>query len=150
MGEKKSSVIAKIILGSVLGVFVFIIPISWKGEMTIPLWIIKGFFNQILGVGAVYILLGIVVIAALGSTYVACTPKKKYPGFIEGLFRVSPFMLIVRWLAVAAETIAIFQLGPEEFWEPNTGGLIALKKKRSPLAKPLTKHTIERKKLPDF
>ena len=125
MGEKKSSVIAKIILGSVLGVFVFIIPISWKGEMTIPLWIIKSFFNQILGVGAVYILLGIVVIAALGSTYVACTPKKKYPGFIEGLFRVSPFMLIVRWLAVAAETIAIFQLGPEEFWEPNTGGLIA-------------------------
>lgn len=71
MGEKKSSVIAKIILGSVLGVFVFIIPISWKGEMTIPLWIIKSFFNQILGVGAVYILLGIVVIAALGSTYVA-------------------------------------------------------------------------------
>lgn len=126
MEEKmKFGVIAKIIVGSILGVFVFIIPINWNGEMTIPLWIIKNFFNQILGVGAVYVLFGIVLIAAAGSTIMACTPNKKYPVFAEGLFKVSPFMLIVRWLAVAAEAIAIFKLGPEAFWEPNTGGLIA-------------------------
>ena len=121
----KSSSIVKVIVGSLLGIFIFMTPLPAQGELTIPLWTIKNALGSILGASQVYILLAVVCIAAIGSTILAFTPNKKYPEFVQILFKVSPLMLAVRWLAVAAEVIAMFQLGPEVFWEPNTGGLIA-------------------------
>lgn len=124
-GNRNTGVTVKIIIGSILGVFIFMTPIPWEGELTIPLWILKNMVADILGGASVYILLGVICVAAVGSTVVTFTPQKKYHDFVLGLFKVSPFMLAVRWLAVAAYIISIFKLGPEIFWEPNTGGLIA-------------------------
>jgi nucleoside recognition membrane protein YjiH len=121
----KTSVIMKIIFGSILGIFIFMTPMPWQGELTIPLWIIKNLLADVLGALQVYILLAVICIAAVGSTLLTIMSKKEFPPFVQILFRVSPLMLVVRWFAVIAYVISIFKLGPEAFWEPNTGGLIA-------------------------
>ena len=41
----KTSVIMKIIFGSILGIFIFMTPMPWQGELTIPLWIIKNLLS---------------------------------------------------------------------------------------------------------
>lgn len=124
-GKMKPSVIAKVIIGSLLGIFIFMIPIPWKGELTIPLWILKNMVAAILGRSIIYIMLGFICLAAIGSTVVTIMSKKEFSPFVSSLFKVSPLMLIVRWLAVVGYVVSIFKLGPEMIWEPNTGGLIA-------------------------
>lgn len=125
MDSKHKKNVLKVLIGSILGILIFMIPMPVNGELTIPLWTIKNIIGAILGGSAVYILLAIISIAALGATLLAVTPNKEYPDLVKSLFKVSPLMLVVRWLAVVAEIIAVFQIGPEQFWEPNTGGLIA-------------------------
>ncbi|CAM3092493.1 YjiH family protein [Vibrio rarus] len=111
---------------SILGLFLFMAPISYDGNLTIPVAVLAKTLQAALDSS----LIGIVtfIIASMALASVACAIKTPpfiaNSHFLTGLFKPSPLWLAVRVIGGIAVTMTYFQVGPEAIWEENTGGLV--------------------------
>lgn len=111
---------------SLIGVFLFMAPVSYNGDITIPVAILAKSIQALFGDFLIEMITAIVAFMAAAS--LLC--RIKTPSFIanshflNGLFNPSPLWLAVRVLGGLAIVLTYFQIGPKAIWEPNTGGLV--------------------------
>lgn len=114
------------LIPSLIGLFLFMAPISYDGDLTIPVAILAKSIQAIFGEYLVSVITAIVAFMAVASIlYKIFKPTFiKSDPFLEGLFNPSPLWLAVRVIGGTAAVMTFFQIGPEAIWEENTGGLV--------------------------
>lgn len=111
---------------SLIGVFLFMAPVSYNGDITIPVAILAKSIQALFGDALVGIVTAI--IAFMSAASLLCKVFKPafvtQNAFLNGLFNPTPLWLAVRLIGGAAVVMTFFQLGPKAVWEENTGGLV--------------------------
>ncbi|WP_413645987.1 YjiH family protein [Marinococcus sp. PL1-022] len=118
--------ISKFVFPSLLGVFLFMTPLSYDGSVTIPVALLAGVLQ-----GALSTALPFIITAAIALTFV-CTVLMKWTqasfvvegSFFYRLFHVSTPWAVIRGIAVIAAVMTVWEIGPEFIWSENTGGLL--------------------------
>lgn len=120
------SSILKFIIPSLIGALLFMIPISYNGEITIPIAIFSGFILDILSDFLPAITTVLISITAIISiiTKVFKPSIIKDNSFFNSLFDVTPLWFIARILGMIFAISALFKVGPEWMWSDVTGGLL--------------------------
>ncbi|MEI2357415.1 YjiH family protein [Mesobacillus zeae] len=102
------------------------IPISYKGEITIPIAILSGLIQKGLGAYLPQIMTVIVCLTLVG-TLLAKTIRPQIMmrnAFLKNLFDVAPVWFAARILGAIFAVATLYKLGPEMIWSKNTGGLL--------------------------
>ncbi|MCA1320377.1 YjiH family protein [Bacillus tianshenii] len=101
-------------------------PISYNDEITIPIAILSGQLQELLGGTIPYIMTIIISITAIATliTKLAKPAYTKRPGFFNALLNVSLFWTITRIFGMVFAIMTLFKLGPEAVWSDATGGLL--------------------------
>ncbi|MBU2899237.1 YjiH family protein [Vibrio hepatarius] len=114
------------LIPSLLGLFLFMAPISYEGDITIPVAILAKTIQGLFGEYLVGIVTSIIIF--MSSVSVLCRIKNPEfiarNAFLNGLFNPSSLWLLVRVIGGAAVAMTFFQVGPKAIWEENTGGLV--------------------------
>ncbi|MFY2506875.1 YjiH family protein [Vibrio pectenicida] len=114
------------LIPSLLGLFLFMAPISYEGDITIPVAILAKTIQALFGDHLVGIVTSIIIFMA--SVSVLCRIKNPEfiarNAFLSGLFNPSSLWLLVRVIGGLAVAMTFFQIGPKAVWEENTGGLV--------------------------
>ncbi len=131
MEEKKGLIehptgkqIAKFIVPSAFGVFLFLCPIWYNGNMNIPLGVISEWVAAFIKPFAAYAILVIVLISAIMSL-VGNLLKPKFileNEMLKKYFTPSPAYTVIRCIGAVIATMSVFQIGPEFIWSGDTGG----------------------------
>jgi len=114
------------LIPSLIGVFLFMAPISYDGSFTIPVAVLAKSIQALFGDSLVAILTVIIAFMSVASF----ATKVFKPAFIvnneflNGLLNPSWLWLAVRIIGGAAVIMTFFQIGPKAIWEENTGGLV--------------------------
>ncbi|WP_215405012.1 YjiH family protein [Vibrio gigantis] len=124
--EKSKGSFWVFLIPSLIGLFLFMAPISYQGDLTIPVAILAKSIQAVFGEYLVSIITAIVAFMSVASV-LSTIFKPTFitsNSFLNGLFNPSPLWLLVRLIGGAAAVMAFFQVGPEVIWEENTGGLV--------------------------
>ncbi|MEZ8491474.1 YjiH family protein [Vibrio splendidus] len=124
--EKSKGSFWVFLIPSLIGLFLFMAPISYQGDLTIPVAILAKSIQAVFGESLVTIITAIVAFMSVASV-LSTIFKPAFitsNSFLNGLFNPSPLWLLVRLIGGAAAFMAFFQVGPEFIWEENTGGLV--------------------------
>ena len=124
--EKSKGSFWVFLIPSLIGLFLFMAPISYQGDLTIPVAILAKSIQAVFGESLVAIITAIVAFMSIASV-LSTIFKPAFitsNSFLNGLFNPSPLWLLVRLIGGAAAFMAFFQVGPEFIWEENTGGLV--------------------------
>ncbi|KAB0482102.1 YjiH family protein [Vibrio chagasii] len=124
--EKSKGSFWVFLIPSLIGLFLFMAPISYQGDLTIPVAILAKSIQAVFGEYLVSIITAIVAFMSVASV-ISTIFKPTFitsNSFLNGLFNPSPLWLLVRLIGGAAAFMAFFQVGPEFIWEENTGGLV--------------------------
>lgn len=116
----------KFIIPSILGVLLFIIPIKYKGDVTIPIAILSGILVNLIGENLVYIVVTILIISAI-LTLICTLLKPKFltnNKFLNSLFTTTPLWLIIRFLGGVFGALSLFQIGPQMIISNDTGAFV--------------------------
>ncbi len=115
--------LAKFILGSAFGILMFLVPIPQDGSFTTLLDFIKSFLKNLFGAAMPYILLVIVVAAAVMSLYdfIAKPDWIRKNHFLSKAFVSSPFYLISKLVGAVVVCLTVFGVGPEFIISADTG-----------------------------
>ncbi|MBF0708826.1 YjiH family protein [Alkalihalobacillus hwajinpoensis] len=114
------------LIPSLIGILLFIVPITQDGGITIPVAFLAGQINASIGELIPAITVFIMVVATVGS-FVAVTIKPQFLArnpALHTLLHVRPFWLIARLLGTIFAVMTLYQLGPEMIYSENTGGLL--------------------------
>ncbi|MGD6834746.1 YjiH family protein [Sutcliffiella halmapala] len=118
--------ILKFLIPSLIGILLFMFPISYKDEITIPIAILSGQLQDQLGGTIPYIMTAIITITAIATVFtkLAKPSYTKQPGFFNSLLNVSLFWTVTRIVGMVFAIMTLFKLGPEAVWSDVTGGLL--------------------------
>ncbi|MEZ8969300.1 YjiH family protein [Vibrio cyclitrophicus] len=124
--EKSKGSFWVFLIPSLIGLFLFMAPISYQGDLTIPVAILAKSIQAVFGESLVAIITAIVAFMSVASVLSSIFKPASITSssFLNGLFNPSPLWLLVRMIGGAAAFMAFFQIGPEFIWEENTGGLV--------------------------
>jgi len=116
------------LIPSLIGVFLFMIPIPFDGSWIIPVAIFANFIQQenILGPYIPGIMTFLITLTAICSLLTKLFKPEfilKYP-FWNNLFNVNYFWLIIRILGAVFAIMTFYQIGPEIVWSSDTGGTL--------------------------
>lgn len=114
------------LLPSLLGIFIFMTPISVDGKITIPVAQLSSMVQEILGGVLPQITVLLISVSAIGSI-TAKVFKPKFiieNNFLNNLFNVSPLWFVIRLVGATFAIITLTKIGPEFIWSENTGGLL--------------------------
>ncbi|WP_176167285.1 YjiH family protein [Mesobacillus jeotgali] len=102
------------------------IPISYKGEITIPIAVLSGWVQDLLGGTLPAIMTVIIVLTFIGTLLIKTVRPEilNRNHFLKALFDVPAIWLFARLLGAIFAIMALFKLGPEAIWSSNTGGLL--------------------------
>ncbi len=129
MAEKQSHKIKTFLtflIPSLIGLLLFMTPISYQDAITIPIAIVSKSLQSLLGESIITIVLSIVVFMAI-ATLLCKLLKPKFlqqHEFAHALFNVSPMWTIVRILGAIFIVLTYFDIGPEAIKSADTGALV--------------------------
>ena len=116
----------KFILPSLLGVLLFMIPINYNGNITIPVAILSSKLTDILGISLPYIIAITLVISGI-ITFITFIFKPKFilnNSFLNSLFNLTPIWSISRIVGSIFGVLTLLQVGPEFIISDITGGFV--------------------------
>ncbi len=118
--------LSKFIIPSLLGVFLFMTPITVDGNVTIPVAILSSQFIALLSPILPELLLSTIILTGVGSILAVCLKPKwlMNNAFLNTLFHVSPVWFVLRLVAVVVSVCTYLQVGPKAIYSPATGGMI--------------------------
>ncbi|MCY6959786.1 YjiH family protein [Clostridium brassicae] len=116
----------KFLLPSLLGILFFITPISYQGEITIPIAVLAKSVQNLLLKNLPGIMTIIISITFLGTTITKLFKPKTILDnkFLYTLFNVSSMWFISRIVGFVFAISTFFKIGPEFIWSQDTGGLL--------------------------
>lgn len=129
MAEKQTHNIKTVLtflVPSIIGLLLFMTPISYQDAITIPIAIVSKGLQNLLGDSIVAIVTAIVVLTAIAT--LICKAAKptilnRYP-FFRALLDVSPMWALVRVLGAIFIVLTFTGTGPEAIHSGNTGALV--------------------------
>ncbi len=124
--KKSAGSLWMFLIPSLLGVFLFMAPVTYEGSFTIPVAILAKSIQALFGDSLVAILTVIIAFMSVAS-FATKILKPAFivdNSFLNGLFNPSWLWLLVRVIGGAAVIMTFFKIGPEAIWEENTGGLV--------------------------
>lgn len=116
----------KFLIPSLVGVLLFMVPISDGEGITIPVAYLAGQIGALLG-DSVYAITVIVISLSVIGSLIATVFKPSFilnSPFLDKLFNVSKFWLAARFLGMVFAIITLFEFGVEPIYSENTGGLL--------------------------
>lgn len=116
----------KFIIPSLIGVILFMIPIKYKNEVTIPIAIFAKSLVNILDGYLIYILTSTLAVSGLVSLITTIVKPKFIINnkFLNSLFNTTPLWMISRVLGGVFGVLAAFQIGPEVIISGDTGWFV--------------------------
>ncbi|WP_337018998.1 YjiH family protein [Oceanobacillus massiliensis] len=116
----------KFIIPSLIGVFLFMVPIETEDGVTIPIAILANSVQSLLAEQLSAIMMIIIVITAIMTIIAKLAGKEAFAKtpFFQQLFYTSPFWAITRIIAAIFAVMVYFELGPEAVYGENTGGML--------------------------
>ncbi|WP_338752104.1 YjiH family protein [Bacillus sp. FJAT-52991] len=114
------------IIPSLIGVFLFVIPMKIGDGYTIPIAVLSNFVIDNMGDYIPAIMTGLIILSAVGTLLVkAIRPQfVRNSHFLASLFDITPFWATVRVLGAIFAALTCFKVGPEAIYSENTGGLL--------------------------
>jgi nucleoside recognition membrane protein YjiH len=111
---------------SLLGVLIFLTPISWDGHLTIGIGIITGWIRALMGDYGLHFVVSLTVITSvmtlLGSVFrIAWIQDRK---LAKDLFDVPMVWILLRFAGMCFALIYFLQFGPELLRSENVGGAV--------------------------
>lgn len=121
-----SAAIRKFALPSLLGIATFLTPVKVDGNWTILMGLISDKSIDIIGAGMPWVVYALLGISAAGTLYAKTIGRGNLSdgSLFNRLFNVAPIWVALRIAGFAMGTMTIFQIGPEMFWQPSTGGTV--------------------------
>ena len=113
----------KFILGSAFGILMFLVPIPQGDAFTTLLDFLKGFVKGLFGGSLPYVLMVIMVISAILSTYdYICKPDWiRNNHYLKKGFSTTPFYLVSKILGAIIAVMVVLGFGPEFILSIDTG-----------------------------
>ncbi|WP_100374722.1 YjiH family protein [Bacillus sp. FJAT-45037] len=113
-------------LPSLIGVLLFLVPISVNDKVTIGLGVLADALQGAIAVFIPLIMTSVLCISAIGSLVAKGTnlPWIERSAFLKGLFDVSPVWFILRSIGAVFAVLTLTQVGPEFIWSDFTGGVV--------------------------
>lgn len=115
----------KFIVPSLIGIFLFIIPINYNGNVTLPVAFLANWLSDVLADSLPYITVAMFVVTVL-FTVIAKLVKPSFImnyDFLKGLFDIQPIWFIARILGMVFAIMTLFEWGPAFIWSENTGAI---------------------------
>ncbi|PVZ70663.1 YjiH family protein [Pelagibaculum spongiae] len=114
------------LIPSLIGLTLFVTPVSFNGEITIPVALLAKQLKVLLGDSITGIISAVVIFTALVSAAATLFKPKKIAGseFLRDLFSPSKGWLAVRVCGAIFVALTYFGLGPEILRSGATGGLV--------------------------
>ncbi|MBO1518694.1 YjiH family protein [Oceanisphaera pacifica] len=114
------------VLPSLLGIFLFMTPVSYQGDLTIMIAVLAKSLQGILADKLPIIVTLIICLSAVLSLWVTLLKPMAIlkHAFLNTLFNVSPVWLISRLLGAVFVLLVYAQVGPEILYSGDTGGLV--------------------------
>ncbi|MED1603167.1 YjiH family protein [Alkalihalophilus marmarensis] len=116
----------KFIIPSLLGIFLFMVPLTYNGEITIPVaFMAKQVEGLLEGIIPSLMTLILFMVAIMTMAVTAFQPKSLInQPLIRTLFHVKPVWVYVRIIGMLFAVMTLYQIGPEWVWSEDTGGLL--------------------------
>ena len=116
----------KFILPSLLGIILFMIPIKYNDQITIPVAIFSNALVNFLGSSLIYIITFILVISAVISIITKIFKPKfiLQNSFLKTLFNVGPLWLLARVFGAIFSLLTLFGIGSEFIIGDSTGAFV--------------------------
>jgi nucleoside recognition membrane protein YjiH len=111
---------------SLIGLLLFMAPISHEGNITIPVAVLASSLRSLLGdhlIGLITTIIASMAIFSVLYQFVKPNWIKQRP-FLDSLLNPSPVWLVIRTIGGIAVIMTFFQYGSNVIWEENTGGLV--------------------------
>lgn len=124
--EYPKSTFFMFLIPSLIGLFLFMAPISYQESFTIPVAILAKTLQAALSDFIVPLICAIIVFMSIATLiYKFIKPNwLQNNEFLHALLTPSPLWFAVRLVGGVLAYMANFQIGPEIFWEENTGGMV--------------------------
>jgi nucleoside recognition membrane protein YjiH len=124
--KHKKSTFWVFLIPSLIGLFLFMAPVSYNGDLTIPVAVLAKSLQAAMGDIIVPLVTAIIAFMATASVlYRVVKPAFIAKNeFLNDLLSPSALWLAVRVIGGLAVVMTYFQFGPEAIWEENTGGLV--------------------------
>ncbi len=124
--ELSTSGMIKFILPSLIGVMLFMVPISIDGEITIPIALLSNLVMDTFSKVLPTITVVLITITLIGTilTKLIKPASKVDNSFLNTLFNVSPLWVGSRIVGGVLAIATLLKIGPEWIWSEATGGLL--------------------------
>lgn len=113
-------------LPSLLGIFLFMTPVNYHGDLTIMIAVLAKILQAVLAGALPSIVTALIVVSAVLSLFATVFKPKsvvKRP-FPNALFNTSPVWLISRLVGAVFVVLVYARIGPEILYGDDTGGLV--------------------------
>lgn len=116
----------RFLIPSIVGLFLFMAPITFDDQLTIPVAVLASWLRDALAPILVDLIAYVIAAMAVLSLLFSVIKPKIIVGnaFTRALFIPTPLWLAVRICGGIAAILTLHQYGPEFIWEENTGGLV--------------------------
>ncbi len=114
------------LIPSLLGILLFVTPIRYEGDVTIPVAVLAKILKEAIGTNITGIITGIITFTGFMTLVVKLFEPdsiERHP-FLLGLFKPNPLWIIIRFLGMTFVLISFFKVGPEAIWSEATGGMV--------------------------
>jgi nucleoside recognition membrane protein YjiH len=116
----------KFIIPSLIGILLFMVPITTDAGITIPIAFFAGLINGQMGALIPTISTYLIVVSVIGSL-IAVIIKPRFitaSPYFSNLLQVSKFWLFARIIGMLIAISTLYQIGPEWIYSGDTGGLL--------------------------
>lgn len=121
--SQKSIGFWKFLIASIIGVFLFLTPLQFEGETSLPVAVLASYFKEVLSGLMPTLLLIVIVVSALFTLFYSINKDNKV-SFMNDLFKVNFVWVIIRLLGALFAILVYFNIGPKWVISENTGALI--------------------------
>ncbi len=116
------------LIPSIIGIGVFMLPVEYDGQFSIPVAVIAKVFQKSLSEILVELVCMVIIVSAVLSIFFSTMQPKSvnHSSIVGKLFIISPIWLIIRCLGATFACLIYLKAGSAMIWSENTGGLLLL------------------------
>ncbi|SDJ24643.1 YjiH family protein [Salimicrobium halophilum] len=125
-GKYTPKQLSKFLIPSIIGVLLFLVPISVNDTVTIGLGVMADGLQAALGPYIPAFMTLVLWISAVGSLAVKFFPSSTYQNnaFVTAIFDVGAFWITLRFIGAIFALMTLFSVGPEVIWSDLTGVVV--------------------------
>ncbi|AKG03826.1 hypothetical protein AAV35_002860 [Salimicrobium jeotgali] len=125
-GRYTTKQLLKFLIPSLIGVLLFLVPISVNDTVTIGLGVMADGLQAVIGPYIPAFMTAVLWVSALGSIITRFVPEKLYKDniFIVAIFDVGTFWITLRVIGAVFAAMTLWSIGPEVIWSEVTGVVV--------------------------